>query len=171
MSLDKIFHSSSAIASPPYLHSSTCGVIQTLCDLLLNSRSVLIMSAQPGSVEHPFNLCHDLKGTFSHSNVNEREKTIVQCEMVMISIVLMKQHSIIQRVLEGHKHMDRATKWVRSFYFKAPSYLSGYPPLHFVIPRLKVFNQTDYSSLINLLQCCSWSRFIDNQGTQFISQQ
>lgn len=31
------------------------------------------MSAQPGSVEHPFNLCHDLKGTFSHSNVNERE--------------------------------------------------------------------------------------------------
>lgn len=68
----------------------------------------------------------------------------------MISIVLMK-HGIIQRVLEGlFKHMDRTTKWVKSLYLKAPSYGYGYPSLHFVIPTVKVFNQTDYSSLINL---------------------
>lgn len=60
--------------------------------------------------------------------------------MVRISIVLMN-HSIIQRVLERFfKHMDRTTKWIKSFYLKAPSYLSGYPPLHFVIPTVKFFN-------------------------------
>lgn len=35
------------------------------------------MSAQPGSVEYLFSLCQDFKGTFSHSDVSERENYVV----------------------------------------------------------------------------------------------